>query len=266
MYNKFQLALKYIQYYITASNGKGHGIHSPFVFNFIINVLNDKRFFYAFADIEYMRKQLLHSNDVIEVQDFGAGSSIMQQKTRRIKNIAKWSLKPRKYAQLLFKMVNYYQPQTIVELGTSLGITTAYLASANRNAAVYSFEGADNIAQLAQQYFNESGLHNIQLIKGNFDNTLQPALQKIQNTIDFAFIDGNHRKEPTLRYFNQLLPYLHNNAIVVFDDIHWSKEMEEAWNTIKCLDCITCTIDLFFVGIAFISNNFKAKQHFVIRF
>ncbi|MFT3945559.1 MAG: class I SAM-dependent methyltransferase [Agriterribacter sp.] len=265
MYNKFQLALKYIHYYVTAANGKGHGVHSPFVFNFITNVLNDKRAFYAFSNIEYIREQLLHSDDVIEVQDFGAGSSVMQQKTRKISDIAKWSLKPRKYAQLLFRMVNYYQPKTIVELGTSLGITTAYLASANRNAAVYSFEGADTIAERAQAFFNKSGLQNIQLIKGNFDNTFLPALRRI-NEVDFAFIDGNHRKEPTLRYFNQLLPYLHNNAIVILDDIHWSREMEEAWNAIKLLDCVTCSIDLFFIGIVLISKDFKAKQHFAVRF
>ncbi|MBN8785693.1 MAG: class I SAM-dependent methyltransferase [Terrimonas sp.] len=265
MYNKSQLALKYIHYYITAANGKGHGVHSPFVFDFITNVLNDRRNFYAFSNIEYMREQLLHSTDIIEVQDFGAGSSVMQQKTRKVSDIAKWSLKSRKYAQLLFRMVNYYQPETIIELGTSLGITTAYLASANRNASVYSFEGADAIAERAKAYFNKAGLQNIQLIKGNFDNTFLPALQKIKR-VDFAFIDGNHRKEPALRYFNQLLPCLHNSSIVIFDDIHWSREMEEAWETIKLLDCVTCSIDLFFIGIILISKDFKATQDFVVRF
>lgn len=265
MYNKLQLAQKYLQYYITAANGKGHGVHSPFVFDFVTNVLNDKREFYAFSGIEAMRQQLLNSAAVIDVEDLGAGSSVMEQKKRKIKDIAKWSLKPGKYAQLLFRIVNYYRPETIIELGTSLGITTAYLASADRKAAVYTFEGAANIANLAGAYFKQAGLHNIQLVKGNFDDTLAPALQKIQK-VDFAFIDGNHRKEPALRYFNQLLPYLHNNSIVIFDDIHWSREMEEAWNAIKLLDGVTCSIDLFFIGIVLISNDFKAKQEFVIRF
>lgn len=265
MYNKFQLALKYLKYYTTAANGKGHGTHSPFVFDFITNVLNDKRAFYAFSSIEYTREQLLHSDDVVEVQDFGAGSTLMKQKSRKISDIARWSLKPKKYAQLLFRMVNYYQPASIVELGTSLGITTAYMAAANHNAAVYTFEGADAVANYAEAYFNKSGLRNIKLVKGNFDETFLPALQKIK-TVDLAFIDGNHRKEPTVRYFNQLLPFLHNKSIVIFDDIHWSKEMEEAWNTIKQLDCITCSIDLFFVGIVFFSSDFKVKQDFVVRF
>ena len=265
MYNKFQLALKYIKYYITAANGKGHGTHSPFVFDFITNVLNDKRRFYAFNGIEARRQQLLNSNEIVEVKDFGAGSSAMQQKTRKIKDIAKWSLKSPKYAQLLFRMVNYYQPKTIVELGTSLGITTAYLSAANRTASVFTFEGADSIADYAELYLKQSDLHNVAVIKGNFDDTLLPSLQKIKK-VDYAFIDGNHRKEPTLRYFNQMLPYLHNNSIVVFDDIHWSREMEEAWAAIKSLDIVTCSIDLFFIGIVLISGNFKAKQKFVIRF
>lgn len=265
MYNTFQLARKYLHYYITAANSRGHGIHSPFVFDFISNVLNDKREFYAFSSIETMRQHLLHSDDIIEVRDYGAGSSVMQHQARKISDIAKWSLKSRKYAQLLFRIVNYYQLKTIVELGTSLGITTAYLASANRNATVYSLEGADTLAERAQAYFNKSGLQNIQLIKGNFDTTFLPALRKI-NKVDLAFIDGNHRKEPTLRYFNQLLPYLHNNSIVIFDDIHWSREMEEAWESIKLVDNVTCSIDLFFIGIVFFSSDFKVKQNFRIRF
>lgn len=265
MYNTFRLALKYFQYYITAANGKGHGTHSPFVFNFITNVLNDKRQFYAFGSIEYMREQWLNSDDVVEVEDFGAGSSVMSQKSRKIKDIARWSLKSPKYAQLLFRMINYYRPKTIIELGTSLGITTAYLASADRNADVYTFEGAKNIANQAEMYFKKTGLHNIQLIKGNFDTTLTPALQKIKK-VDFAFIDGNHRKEPTLRYFDQLLPYLHDSSIVIFDDIYWSAEMEKAWNAIKDMDIVTCSIDLFFIGIVFFSKDFKVKQDFRIRF
>jgi predicted O-methyltransferase YrrM len=265
MYSKFQLARKYLQYYITSANGRGHGIHSPFVFNFISKVLNDRREFYAYSTIEGLRQQLHYSKATVEVEDFGAGSPAMPQKERQVKDIAHWSLKPAKYAQLLFRIVDYYQPHTIIELGTSLGVTTAYLASANLSAAVTTFEGAPAIADMAANHFRQLNLPNIHLVKGNFDNTFAPALNTLKK-IDLAFIDGNHRKEPTTRYFRQLLPYLHKTSIVIFDDIHWSREMEEAWEIIKKHSAVTCSIDLFFIGIIFFNTDFKEKQDFVIRF
>ena len=265
MYGKFQLAFKYIHYYLTAANGKGHGIHSPLVFNFITHILNDKRFFYAYDYVERLRAHLLINNTPIEVQDYGAGSSIIASRTRTIKDIARWSLKSPKYAQLLFRMVHYYQPQTIVELGTSFGTTTAYLATANPTSEVFTFEGAETIATLAKQHFAYLNLHNIHLITGNFDSTVQPALQKMRH-VDLAFIDGNHRKEPTLNYFNWLLPYAQSASIFVFDDIHWSAEMEEAWRIIQSHSSVTCSIDLFFIGIVFFTPDIKVKQNFSIRF
>lgn len=265
MYGKFQLALKYIHYYLTAANGKGHGVHSPFVFNFITHVLNDKRFFYAYDQVERLREHLLINNTQIEVQDYGAGSSVMASRTRTIKDIAKWSLKSPKYAQLLFRMVNYYQPHAIVELGTSFGITTAYLATGNTTSEVFTFEGAETIAALAKQHFAHLKLSNIHLATGNFDNTLQPALKKMRQ-VDFVFVDGNHRKEPTLNYFSWLLPYVQPASIFVFDDIHWSAEMEEAWRIIQSHPSVTCSIDLFFIGIVFFTPDIKIKQNFSIRF
>ena len=265
MYSPFQLAKKFLKYYITASNGKGHGTHSPFVFSFIINVLNDKRDFYFYEAIENLRNDLKANATVIEVEDYGAGSGISKTKNRTVKEIAKSALKPKKFGQLMFRIVDYYAPKTIIELGTSLGITSAYLASASSAASVTTMEGAPVIAQLAQKNFEQLGLKNINLILGNFDKTLPLTLNKL-SPIDLAFIDGNHRKEPTLRYFEQLLQHSHDHTILIFDDIHWSNEMEAAWETIKAHERVMLSIDLFFIGIVFFRKDFKVKQHFVIRF
>jgi predicted O-methyltransferase YrrM len=265
MYSPLIAAAKYIQYYLQANNGKGHGVHSPFVYSFIKEVLNDKRNFYAFTKIESIRKQLQQNKTLIEVTDFGAGSKTGLTKYRTIQQITNSSLKPKKYAQLLFKMVHYYQPKTILELGTSLGITTAYLASANENARVITMEGAPNIAAIAQQNFTQLNLKNIQIITGNFNETLAKTLNTI-DTVDFAFLDGNHQYQPTLNYFTMLLPKLQGNSIVVLDDIHWSKEMEQAWYEIKEHNAVTLSIDLHFIGILFFSNQFIKKQHFNIRY
>ena len=206
----------------------------------------------------------MSNGENIEVEDFGAGSTVLKTKTRSIKNIATSSLKPKKYSQLLFRIINYYQHKNIAELGTSFGITTCYLAIAD-NTTVTTLEGSKNIANIAQQNFKELGLKNVALIVGEFEKTLQPFLAQ-NRIIDLAFIDGNHRKLPTLHYFEQMLLHVNENSFLVFDDIHWSKEMEEAWEIIKNHKAVTLSIDLFFIGIVFFKKDFKVKQHFSIRF
>ncbi len=265
MYTSFQLAKKYLHYYFTASSGKGHGVHSPFVFDFIKNVLTDKTNYHCYAPIEQQRQQLLKKNEAIVIEDFGAGSAMMKTNTRTIKNIAASSLKPKKFAQLLFRLVRYYQPATILELGTSLGITTCYLAEGNKNAKIYTCEGSASIAALALQNFAALQIKNVELTTGDFAHTLQPLLNKTPKA-DFVFIDGNHRKEPTIEYFNTILHASTPATILVFDDIHWSKEMEAAWANIQQHPAVTLTIDLFFIGIVLIDPAFKEKQHFTIRF
>ena len=265
MYNHLQLAKKYLQYYLTASNGNGHGIHSPFVFDFIKNVLNDKRKYDSYHKIEKLRKELLHDNRVIEVEDFGAGSLAVPYKQKKISHITKSFLKSKKFAQLLFRIAQYYKPKTIIELGTSLGITTSYLASANKTSNTFTLEGSKNTAAIAQENFAKLGLQNINLIQGNFDDRLPGLLSEIQKA-DLAFVDGNHRKVPTLQYFRQFLQQSTDQSVFIFDDIHWSAEMEEAWKEIQQHPAVTLTIDLFFIGLVFLRKDFKAKQHFVIRF
>jgi predicted O-methyltransferase YrrM len=265
MYSSFQLAKKYIKYWFSSSNGKGHGVHSPFVYEFITQVLNDKRQFDCFRYIESVREELKNNNNEISVPDFGAGSRMQLNNKRKISAIAKSSLKPKKYSQLIFRIIHHYKPTNILELGTSLGITTSYLAFANPSAKIITMEGAPEVANVAKNNFKQLLLQNIKITEGNFDNILPPVISQLP-TIDFAFIDGNHRKEPTLNYFYQLLSKSTQSTIFIFDDIHWSKEMEEAWNEIKQHSSITLTIDLFFIGIVFFRKEQKTNEHFTIRF
>ncbi len=265
MYSTVKLAAKYLNYYLTASNGKGHGMHSPFVYDFITHVLNDDRTFYAYKELEELRQELLSNQTILTIEDFGAGSAVNKSNERKVSNIARSSLKPRKFGQLLFRMVDYYKANSVIELGTSLGITTGYLASGNLKGKVYTFEGAKQVSQLAKQNFEKLGLKNIQVIEGNFDTTLQPNLEKIQH-VDFVFVDGNHRKKPTIQYFEQLLEKASEHSIFILDDIHWSKEMEEAWEYMKQHKAVTLSIDLFFIGLLFFRKEQKFPQHFCIRF
>lgn len=265
MYTSIQLGIKYIKYLMASDNARGHGVHSPFVFDFITNVLNDRRTFYAYEKIETLRQTLITNNTMLTLEDYGAGSVVAKTNHRKVSFIARSSLKPKKYGQMMFRMVNHYKSSSIVELGTSLGITSAYLASANLNGHVYTFEGAGQVAALAREHFSKLKLNNITVTEGNFDDTLSAQLKNIPQ-VDLAFIDGNHRKEPTIHYFNALLEKATEHSIFIFDDIHWSRGMEEAWQVIQQHPSVTLTIDLFFIGIVFFRKEQKVAQHFSVRF
>jgi tRNA G46 methylase TrmB len=265
MYSTPTLFIKYVQYYLKAANGKGHGVHSPFVFTFIKEVLNKKAYHPIFSVIENTRKQLENNHTIVKVWDRGAGSRQTNNAERTIKQIAKWALKPKKYSQLLYKIVAYYQPDHVLEMGTSLGITTCYLAAGNVNAKVITMEGAPYVAQIAENNFNQIGVVNIKLIKGDFDESLSVYLNEIEK-VGLAFVDGNHRYRSTMRYFEQLIQKTNDDSLLIFDDIHWSEEMEMAWEEIKKDDRVTLTIDLFFIGLVFVRKAQKGKEHFIIRY
>ncbi|MDQ3278032.1 MAG: class I SAM-dependent methyltransferase [Bacteroidota bacterium] len=265
MYSSLQLARKYASYYLHAHNSKGHGMHSPFVFQFILHVLNNRSGYVPPTAIEALRRKLLQDKRMLAIEDFGAGSRVAKTKQRTVSQLAHSALKSKKYAQLLFRLVKHYQPQTVLELGTSLGLTTSYLAAANPAANILTIEGSKAIAGVASENFATLGCRNIQQQVGNFDHLLSSAIRQL-SSIDLAYIDGNHRYGPTIDYFTQLLPALHNNSILVFDDIHWSAEMERAWDEIRQHPSVQCTVDVFFLGFVFFRKEFKVKQHFAIRF
>jgi predicted O-methyltransferase YrrM len=265
VYNRFQLALKYIKYLVTASSGKGHGTHSPFVYDLIWKVLNNSDKPYAFKQAEQLRNHLRNNKEQVEVEDFGAGSFSHKTKQRKISNIAHSSAKPAKYARVLYRLVNHYSCRNIIELGTSLGISTTYMALGNTASRIITCEGSSALAALSRGNFASLHLENITVLTGEFEQTLPVALTEMPE-IDLVFMDGNHREAPTLHYFQKILPHVHNYSIVVFDDIHWSREMENAWAQIKQHEAVSETIDLFFLGIVFFRAEQKAKQHFVIRY
>lgn len=260
--SRFNFIKKYIRYYLKSSNE--HSVHSPFVFDLVTKVLYNKEQYYCFPSIEKLRAQLKADNSSVDVLDLGAGTLSKNTVARKVNQIVSTSVKPAKQAQLLFRLVNYFQPQTVLELGTSLGITTLYLANAVKTAQLITIEGSPEIAKKAGQNFEKFKIKNVEQIIGNIDLELTPAIVKL-GKLDFVFFDGNHRKQATINYFEQCLKRAHNESVFVFDDIHWSDEMEEAWEYIKQHKEVTCTIDLFFMGLVFFRKE-QAKEHFVIRY
>jgi predicted O-methyltransferase YrrM len=258
---KISFLFKYIYFLFTSGNE--HGLHSPFVFNLYSSGIRPQKRFYIFNKIEALRQELLRSEELVEINDFGAGSKIENSKERSIKSIAKTAAKQAHLAQLLFKLIAYLKPKTILDLGTSLGLTTLYQASVASDSKVFTFEGSPSIAKIARSNFNKLEAKNICLTEGNIDHTLPELINEL-SSIDYVFFDANHRLEPTLRYFEICLKKAHKDTIFVFDDIHWSEEMEQAWGKIKAHDQVTITIDMFFVGLVFFRTN-QPKQHFKLR-
>lgn len=265
-FSKSHLAIKYLIYILTSSNRNGHGIHSPFVFDFVVHVLQKKQQVHPHINhIESLRRELLGSFESLPNEDLGAGSSQISGNSRSISSIAKSALKPPKYARLLYRIASYYKPNSILELGTSFGLTTQYLALANTNARVITIEGSPTIANIAQQGFEKNDCKNIELIVGDFSNELGKAVKRLEG-IKLFYIDGNHRYESTMQYFSEILSVSGEDDILIFDDIHWSKGMENAWQEIKKDGRVRCTVDLFFIGLVFLKKSFLEKQDFVIQF
>ena len=235
-------------------------LHSPFVFELVQAVLEDGRWYYAFRDVEHMRNQMLASAVKLEMTDFGTGNTTRSASVRLVARRAGSS--PHQ-GRMLLPLTKWSSPDTMLELGTSLGIGTMYLASGMRSAQFVTLEGCADCARVARANLDLLRLDNVEVMEGEFDATLPGALERLRQ-LDFAFFDGNHRPEPTLRYFEQCLPFAHSKTMFVFDDAHWSPGMTQAWEQIKQHPRVTLTVDFFDLSLAFINPEFREKQHFKV--
>ncbi|MCW2119856.1 O-methyltransferase [Flavobacterium sp. 7A] len=251
----------YLQFFWYSKNE--HAVHSPFVFTLITKCFYDTKTKSDYTTLKQFRKKLLDNTKSIEIVDFGAGSKVFQSNHRIIAQIAKTAGIKSKRAELLYRISSYFEPKNILELGTSLGLATSALAIGNPKATITTLEGCSQTAAQAQLQFTKFGLKNIQTVVGEFEASFE-KLSIEKETFDLIYFDGNHSKKATLAYFEQLLSTITNDTVWIFDDIHWSKEMEEAWNTIKQHSKVTATIDTFQWGLVFFRRE-QPKEHFIIR-
>lgn len=257
MKKKIYQIKSFLSYVNRAGHCSGHNVHSPFAFDLITNVIEERHSFYIYSKIESIRKELLLDDSQIYVEDFGTGKSGF----RKISNIAKRSLKKTKEAQLLHRLAWASRPCNVVELGTSLGITTAYFASIDSRMPCYSLEASSEVLGVASQTISKCGLSNVSLISGDIKDTLPILLNNITQ-LGFVFFDANHTKQATLEYFDMCLSKLGPNSVFVFDDIHASKGMTEAWSEIISNSKVRLSLDLFSFGIVYFNLKLN-KQHLV---
>lgn len=263
MNQRLRYSIKYIKYQLFAKHKKGHGVHSPFMFNLITQVFNnkipDKDLKKVFLEYDKFKR----CNRVLSLAEIGAGTSYNKKNQLTVKKIVCRSSINKKYGQLLYNLVKYFNPTQVLELGTSVGVSTAFISQAATNATFRTIEGIAQKIEIAKKMAVELQT-TPEFIEGNFDTILDTVLDKFQH-IDFVFFDGNHTRQATTDYFNRCVAKIQNDSIFVFDDIHWSEEMEEAWEDIKSHKKVTVSIDLFRLGLIFFKKELS-KQHYVIKF
>ena len=253
-----------LRHYLTAWNTGGEGIHSPYLFYLVRMLMYDSNAYYCFAPIEKRRQAMLHTEKEIEITDYGTGATGKGSTYQRsVADIARTSLESPRVGQLLFKWIAYIgheaqRPLEIVELGTSLGITTAYLAAPDSRNRITTFEGCPAVADIARRNWEKLDLHNIHLIEGDINDTL---CNYVRESIDIAYIDANHTTEATLQYFDYLATMTNEKSVFVIDDIHYSPQMHKAWLQICRHHLVTSTMDIRNAGIIFFDPHYLHKNY-----
>lgn len=249
----------YIKFLSKASNE--HGIHSPFVYDLITKCFYDKDFYKEYDLLEIYKKKVLRDQNLLEITEFGEGSKIFKSNKRKVADIAKKAGISSRKQKLLFRMSKYFHAENILELGTSLGLATVALSLANQNSKITTIEGCPETAKVAEKLFKNFNLNNIDLRNQSFEDYFLKTKLK---SLDFVFVDGSHNREKTLEYFQSLLNYIHNDSVIIFDDIYWSKDMTECWSEIISHPQVRVSIDTFKWGIIFFRKE-QRKEHFVVR-
>lgn len=254
--------MRYLEYWLKAVDQ--YSLQAPFIFKFYNDVILDDRTFYAFEEIEKLRNDLLQDNREINILDLGSGSIASRKLKRPISHIAKYSSSDAKFSEFLYRLILHQQPKNILELGTSFGLNTLYLAKADTKTPVTTLEGCPATMDIAKTNFAQLDAGNIQAVLGDIDITLPKVLDKLPN-LDLVYFDANHTKEATLHYFSLCLPKAHEQTIFIFDDIHLSKGMHEAWRNIRDNENVTISLDIFDAGIVFFQKG-VSKEHYILEF
>lgn len=260
----FFRAFKYLKYIILSKHRNGHGIHSPFVFDLVTRVFRNKIDTDIVCTIEKVRKRMISDRRSLLVSDLGSGSDILKSNLRKVSDIARNSPVPQKYGVLLSNMASEFGGSLIIEFGTSFGISAMYLASSGTGAPVCTMEGCPAISEIAMDNFRKEGIENIEVFTGPFDKVLPLIINK-KTKPGLVFIDGNHRKEPVIKYFSQVAEISDNKTVIIIDDIYYSREMGEAWSEIKQSENVSLTIDIYRMGIVFFRGGVNHNDY-VIRY
>jgi predicted O-methyltransferase YrrM len=255
------MLLRFLRYFWRAKTI--YDVHSPFVAELTRAVLEDRRHFYAFSEIELLREQLRFDKTELHVKDHGAGSNVDTDALRKIADLARHAAVPPVVGRMLFRLVDFCKPGTILELGTSLGISTLYLRAGALNARLLTVEGSAEVAAQARANFAKQQVNDIEVYLGTFQEQLPRTLQDLQQ-LDFLYLDGDHREAATMNYVEQCLAYARTPSVFVIADIYWSNEMQAAWDRLRAHPRVRLSVDVFHFGILFFREEQREPEHFTL--
>lgn len=233
-----------VRYFVLAKFRNGHGVHSPVVYEFATQVLYAKGKSNKYKEIESLISGLKKDKTKILYNELGSGTR-GHKKKQYLSVVAKTSGIRKKYGRLLNRIIAHYKPSAVLELGTCVGMSTMYLATACEKSTIYTIEGNSSLVEHAQRNAELLSLSNIKFYSGLFDELLPKLIENLTSS-SIVFIDGNHTYEATLKYYTQLKEVV-TNGILIFDDIYWSRGMAKAWQEISENEDVS--IDLYQFGI-----------------
>lgn len=255
-------AFRYLNYFLNAVDE--HSLHSPYIYDLYSRIIKPDHDGKEYEEYRKIRTELRADRRILKITDLGAGSVVNNYPVKTVSQIVRQSVTSSKQSRLFNRLIRFFNHEHIIELGSSVGINTLYLASAHQKAKVYTLEGCPQTAGIAREVFGRFKELSISLLQGNIDRILPNLVSKLPS-IDFVYFDANHTYSATMNYFQQCLPKLHEKSVLVFDDIHWSKDMERAWEEIRNHKKITLTIDLFDSGLVFFKPLY-VKQEYILSY
>ncbi len=245
----------YLKYWLVKEDQ--YSIQSPLVYDLYDGLLVfAKKSVGKDSELEEIRKKLLNDREILEIEDFGAGSKKLRSTNRKTSSITKYSTSSRKFSLLYQYFCSRTPAKIVFELGTCVGINTRYLSIVTKGQ-LFTFEGSYSLWQKAQEFPPPD---NIQFIYGNINATLSPTIQEF-NPVDFVLIDATHTFLGTLSYFELVIPFIQDSSIVAVADIHWSAEMNAAWEEIKRHPKVVLSLDFYECGILLFDKKYKKGEY-----
>ncbi len=249
---------------------KAYGIHSPFLYALMSDCVFEDQDSVLFRDIEMRRRWLRRCQQLIRVRDFGQGGRFAffrgpgrsSYRAKAVKTIARSALQPPKYCRLLYRLASYRKAEYVLELGTSLGISAAYLARAIPGGRLVTLEGCPELSRIAREGFDQLAIGNAEVITGAFSETL-PRVVNEQEKPDLVFIDGNHSGSALIGILDVLNPYLKTSSVLLIDDIRWSPSMWQAWKSIRDYEKVRLSLDLWKMGVLFFDDALSKEKHLI---
>jgi predicted O-methyltransferase YrrM len=263
MRDRFHMITSWLRHKLTA-RANGHGVHSPFAYRLCEEVFYNDQNYYHFSELGELRKRLLSDRTALHVRDLGAGSRTMKGEKRIVADIARKGISSRTRSESFYRLVRLLRPDCVLELGTSLGLNALYFALPEAATMVVTIEGSPELANYARGLISAANAGNVEVVEGEFSEVLPAALGRCKK-VGLLYIDGNHRRDATVSYFEQCLPYLSAESVVVVDDIYWSREMTAAWKQIAAHPSVTLAIDTWYCGFVFFTREIKEKVSLKMR-